>query len=88
MRKKDEPELGASRRTLLRMAVALLATGIPGLAAAQQKIAQKLVQYQEKPKGPQECDTCLHFVAPNGCKVVEGKINPKGWCSLFAPKPK
>ena len=70
------------------MTVALLAAGIPGRAAAQQKIAQKLVQYQEKPKGPQECDTCLHFVAPNGCKMVEGKINPKGWCSLFAPKPK
>jgi hypothetical protein len=88
MGKRDESELGASRRTLLRMAVALLAVGLPGRVAGQQKIAQKLVQYQEKPKGPQECDTCLHFVAPNGCKMVEGKINPKGWCSLFAPKPK
>ena len=88
MGKRDESEFRASRRTLLRAAVALLAVGLPGRVAAQQKIAQKLVQYQEKPKGPQECDTCLHFVAPNGCKVVDGKINPKGWCALFAPKPK
>jgi hypothetical protein len=87
MGKNDEPELGVSRRTLLQMAVALLAA-IPRRAAAQQKIAQKLVQYQEKPKRPQECDNCLHFVAPSSCKMVEGKINPKGWCSLFAPKPK
>jgi hypothetical protein len=86
--KRDEPELQASRRTVLRMFVALLAAGLPGPVAAQQKIAQKLVLYQEKPKGPQECDTCLHFVAPNSCKMVEGKINPKGWCSLFAQKPK
>ena len=88
MEKREESEIRVSRRTLLGMTVALLAAGIPGRAAAQQKIAQKLVQYQEKPKGPQECDTCLHFVAPNSCKMVDGKINPKGWCSLFAPKPK
>ena len=36
----------------------------------------------------QECDGCLHFVAPSSCKMVDGKINPKGWCALFAPKPK
>lgn len=39
-------------------------------------------------KGSQECDNWLHFVPPSSCKVVEGKINPKGWCSLYAPKPK
>jgi hypothetical protein len=74
---------------VLRGALAL--TGLVGLskaAAAQQKAAKKIVQYQEKPKGAQECDTCLHFVAPNTCKLVEGPINPKGWCALFAPKPK
>jgi hypothetical protein len=46
------------------------------------------VQYQEKPKGPQECDNCLQFVAPAACKLVDGKINPKGWCQLYAAKPK
>ena len=51
-------------------------------------MAQKLVQYQQKPKGAQECDQCLHWVPPDSCKMVEGKINPKGWCALFAPKPK
>ena len=83
-----EEERGVSRRTWLLMGVGALGAAVPGLAAAQQKMAQKLVQYQEKPKGAQQCDQCLHFVAPASCKMVEGTINPKGWCALFAPKPK
>jgi len=77
-----------TRRRLLLGGVILLATGLPDRGDAQPKIAQKMVQYQEKPKGPQECDNCLHFVPPAACKMVDGKINPKGWCSLYAPKPK
>src|SRR5262245_39877892 len=84
---RDE-ERCLSRRAWLLMGMGALAATVPGRAAAQQKVAQKLVQYQEKPKGTQECDECLHFVAPASCKVVDGKINPKGWCALFAPKPK
>ncbi len=77
-----------TRRAILGVALGMLVALIPAAARAQTKIAQKLVQYQEKPKGPQECDNCLHFVAPSSCKMVEGKINPKGWCQLYAPKPK
>jgi hypothetical protein len=85
----DDTRFMASRRTVLWTGlVAGAATLIPMRAGAQAKIAPKLVQYQEKPKGPQECDNCLHFVAPSSCKMVDGKINPKGWCQLYAPKPK
>ena len=77
------------RRAILQGALAAALVMRTSIAAeAQQKAAKKMVQYQEKPKGNQECDKCLHFVAPDSCKVVEGKINPKGWCVLFAPKPK
>ncbi|MGH7415449.1 MAG: high-potential iron-sulfur protein, partial [Candidatus Rokuibacteriota bacterium] len=55
---------------------------------AQQKAAKKLVKYQETPKEGKTCDRCLQFVPPDACKLVAGKINPKGWCQLFAPKPK
>jgi hypothetical protein len=85
----DEIGFRASRRAVLWTgASAVAAILIAAPADAQVKIAQKLVQYQEKPKGPQECDNCLHFVAPSSCKMVEGKIEPKGWCQLYAPKPK
>jgi hypothetical protein len=77
------------RRVVLRggLALAVLA-GAAGTVDAQKKATQKMVQYQQKPKANQECDECLHFEPPSSCKMVEGTINPKGWCSLFAVKPK
>ena len=71
-------------------AVSLAAVTAPSAQAQQQpkKMAQKLVQYQQTPKKDQKCSICLHFVPPDSCKLVEGKINPEGWCALFAPKPK
>ena len=85
----NETESHVSRRAVLWTGVGVLAGALVATrAAAQQKAKQKIVQYQEKPKGTQECDNCLHFVAPDSCKLVEGKINPKGWCQLYAPKPK
>lgn len=56
-------------------------------AEAQQKATRQQVQYQETPKNKQECSNCLQFIAPDSCKLVAGKINPKGWCLLYAPKP-
>jgi hypothetical protein len=85
----DRNEFRASRRALLGLGAGVLAAAvIPARAGAQQKVAQKLVHYQETPKGAQECDRCLQFLPPSSCKLVAGKINPKGWCALFAPKPK
>jgi hypothetical protein len=57
------------------------------LAAAQGKVAQNLVAYQDKPKGTQRCDGCSLFQSPNTCKVVEGEVSTQGWCSLFAQSP-
>jgi hypothetical protein len=90
----DQPERTVdlsrpTRRAILQGALATaIAAGVSMAAEAQQKSPQTMVQYQEKPKGDQECDKCLHFVPPDSCKLVEGKINPKGWCTLYAPKPK
>jgi hypothetical protein len=85
----NESEFQVSRRAVLWTGAGVLASALVATrATAQQKAKQKLVQYQETPKGTQECDNCLQFVAPDSCKLVEGKINPKGWCQLYAPKPK
>ena len=77
-----------SRRAVLGAGLAALAAGLAGRAEAQQKATQQMVQYQQTPKNNQECDGCLHFEPPTSCKMVAGKINPKGWCALYAPKPK
>ena len=84
-------EDGKTRRTVLRAGLAAIG-GAAATAAranehtAQTKIAQKVVQYQDMPKGDQKCSICVNFEAPNGCKIVEGTINPNGWCIAFGPK--
>jgi hypothetical protein len=74
------------RRGVGLLAVATGASIAARRARAQEKLAQNLVQYQETPKDGAECDTCVNFVAPNACKIVDGTINPKGWCVAYAPK--
>lgn len=64
-------------------------TGADGSAApaATQKVSQASVQYQQEPKGDQKCDGCLHFIPESStCKLVEGQINPNGWCTLWVKK--
>lgn len=81
----DESRFKVSRRAVLRVGVGVFAALIPARAGAQPKIAQKLVQYQEKPKGPQECDNCLHFVPPSSCKNGGGEDQPKGLVPVVRP---
>jgi len=84
-----------SRRSLLRnVTFAAGGAAILGTAAtanradaAETKVAQKVAAYQDTPKGPQRCDNCTYFEPPSSCKVVEGVINPAGWCQLYAKKP-
>jgi hypothetical protein len=88
-----------SRRVLLRNAV--LTGGVAALGAtasrhfasaaeielAQTKVAQKVVHYQDTPKGALQCDNCLQFEAPSSCKVVDGVVAPSGWCQVYVKKP-
>ena len=78
----------ASLRGMMRAGLGVLAAGATiGRASAQdQKIAQNLVQYQEGPKDGAKCNLCVNWVEPNACTIVEGKINPAGWCIAYAPK--
>lgn len=56
-------------------------------AVASGKISKAQAQYQDQPKGDQQCSTCTHFIAESStCKVVEGKVSPNGWCMLWAKK--
>lgn len=91
-----------SRRTVLRaallagcslwMPIALAAEDAKkgsgsSSAATTKKVTQASVKYQPKPKGDQKCAECAHFIEESGsCKLVEGKISPAGWCTLWAKK--
>ena len=81
-----EFQKGVSRRTVLIAAVG----AAPALAlmtgGAEAKMAQAAVKYQADPKDGKQCDGCNFFVAPNGCKMVDGEIAPTGWCALWVKK--
>ena len=75
-----------SRRNFLCGATVALGAGFAARASAQQKIARNLVQYQPMPKDDKSCAMCMHFEAPRACRLVDGDIDPKAWCALFALK--
>jgi hypothetical protein len=79
-----------SRRSLLEGAVCasgagtILATAAIQPAQAQAgKISQKVVKYQDSPKGAQMCGNCKLFTPPSSCQTVDGTISPNGWCSIY-----
>jgi hypothetical protein len=67
----------------------MLGTTVSGnrVAAAQTKVTQKAVGYQDTPKGTHRCDNCAQFESHSSCKVVEGNIEPAGWCKVYGKKP-
>jgi hypothetical protein len=77
-----------SRRYLFEAAARVCgAATIVATAAIQSaqaaKASQKVVKYQETPKGNQMCSNCKLFVAPNACQTVDGTISPNGWCIVY-----
>lgn len=77
---------GISRRTALIVAGATPLAMIANKARASTKVSQSAVHYQPSPKDGKDCDDCANFVLPSACKLVDGNISPKGWCSLFVKK--
>jgi hypothetical protein len=77
-----------SRRLLLEGAVCAGGVATIFATAAIQpaqaaKVSQKVVNYQESPKGAAMCSNCKLFIAPSSCQTVDGTISPNGWCSIY-----
>jgi len=64
-------------------AAAVVGTSTPAQAA---KASQKIVKYQDTPKGDQRCENCVQFEAPSSCKTVDGTVAAQGWCMVYAKK--
>ena len=88
----DRPNSDArrySRRALLRdVALSVGGAAIIGPVAMTgtsqaAKMAQKIVSYQDSPKGEQSCANCSQFEAPSSCKIVDGTVAPTGWCKVW-----
>ena len=89
MADNNEKPGGNSRRQVLKLgAYALGSVGAISFtdganAQVAKKAAQKSVLYQQTPKNGQYCSICQQFIPPSACKVVDGEINPNGYCILF-----
>jgi hypothetical protein len=66
---------------------AAAAAAVVSQATAQEKLSQADAKYQGTLKGDQRCDGCVLFQPLNACKVVQGEINPSGWCSCSSRRP-
>lgn len=86
-----EQDVGASvsRRGLFQH-VAVAGTGAAVLlgtvSPAMAKVSQKDAGYQEAPKGDQSCSNCSLFSPPASCSLIDGAINPQGWCRYHQNK--
>ena len=50
------------------------------------KFPKSKVDYEDPAKGSDHCQQCVHYVVPNSCRKVEGRILAGAWCKLFTPK--
>jgi hypothetical protein len=85
---------GISRRQALAIAAGAAGASVTGAAAVigtstaaqAAKVSQKIVKYQDTPKGEQRCENCVQFEAPSSCKTVDGTVAAQGWCTVYAKK--
>jgi hypothetical protein len=79
-----------SRRTIVVRSMACVAgaaTFLAPIKEAAAKMTQKIAEYQETPKGDQQCSNCSLFQEPNACTLVDGEISAAGWCKFWVKKP-
>lgn len=54
--------------------------------------SKRAVKYQSHPKDGQRCSDCMFYISDKNddglgaCSVVEGLIQPRGWCISFSPQ--
>jgi len=53
------------------------------------KTTKDIVKYQLTPNANgDKCETCMHFLPDTKeCKIVEGPIDPNGWCINYFKTP-
>jgi len=83
-----ESRVISRRIVLLRSAgcAAGAAASLLPLRQAEAKMKQAAAEYQDTPKGDQQCSNCSLFQEPDGCTIVDGSISPAGWCKFWVKK--
>jgi hypothetical protein len=68
------------------------ATSIGGTQRDPESLSTKnAVDYQSSPNAGNQCSGCTFYIEDidgdgvGACAIVEGEIEPEGWCASFAP---
>lgn len=93
---ENKTNTGYTRRVFLKNTAKLAGISIISTVFITDAVAAKLskasVHYQANLKDKPDCDDCAHYIAPKSskghaaCKLVEGDINPHGWCESFSAR--
>jgi hypothetical protein len=75
-----------SRRTVILQSLAAASVLVASIKEAVAKLAQAAASYQDEPKDDQRCDSCSLFQSPSSCQIIDGTINPSGWCKFWVKK--
>jgi len=54
----------------------------------QHKLSKAAVEFEDPAKGNEFCRECRHFEIekPNGCEIVEGKVDGGDYCIMYSVK--
>jgi len=93
----DQPDIGtvaADARVPRRRFLQLTGTGgvlfVAGCTSIAGKASKEQVNYQDRPKGAQQCSNCRFYDPPGTdgrtgtCSRVQGDVEPDDWCSVYA----
>jgi hypothetical protein len=83
----SQPTTAGRRKLVCGMIAGMSARFMRQTAApanAQEKMSKHEAEYQDGPKDIRMCATCTLFEPPKSRKIVEGDVNPNGWCKAFA----
>jgi len=50
------------------------------------KYSKESVSYVEHSPKPAHCAICKHYQGNRKCELVNGRINPAGWCNKYEKK--
>lgn len=76
----------STRRSFFRY-MALLGLVTFSATPLYAKVPKDKVKYQDQSHDAQQCSTCNHYIPEKKeCRLVEGTIEPYGWCTLYFKK--
>lgn len=76
--------LGQSVSTAGSVAIASALAGCATGPARRGATPKSEAEYVDRAAGLTHCGICKHFFSPDICEIVEGPVNPGGWCKFYA----